>query len=229
MTSVTTQSAFWERNGTLSRRIHEDNVPIEDAHYTYRHQRSYYKAAIGYVTALAWAIGLFTYADLTLSLETLATWIFLTTTSLYLGVFAHYYLRLVYYNQELAREQWETENYLEGEISEMVTLYEKRHNFQREDAISILRTMSKNQVFFVDHMMNVELNMSNANLKSPHREALYPTTSFAISSGILLLPFTQITFWNYRWVYLTSIPCLVSITTITFIFIVESAAFNYPS
>lgn len=59
---------------------------------------------------------------------------------------------------ERKREKWEMENYVEGEIEEMIQIYESK-GIEKEDAEKILRTMSKYPDFFVDHMMVQELGI----------------------------------------------------------------------
>ena len=57
------------------------------------------------------------------------------------------------------REKWEMENYPEGEISEMVNLYNDKYNIPYSDAEKILNYMAKYTDLFVDHMMVVELGL----------------------------------------------------------------------
>lgn len=59
---------------------------------------------------------------------------------------------------ERRRENWEMENYPEGEINEMIDIYEER-GMSREDATQVITTMSKYQNFFVDVMMAEELGL----------------------------------------------------------------------
>lgn len=57
---------------------------------------------------------------------------------------------------ERRRENWEMENYPEGEIREMIDIYESR-GMNREDATKVIETMAKYKDFFVDIMMTEEL------------------------------------------------------------------------
>ena len=57
---------------------------------------------------------------------------------------------------ERRRENWEMENYPEGEIREMIDIYESR-GMNREDATMVIQTMAKYKDFFVDIMMTEEL------------------------------------------------------------------------
>ncbi|EER03603.1 conserved hypothetical protein [Perkinsus marinus ATCC 50983] len=60
--------------------------------------------------------------------------------------------------KEQNREQWEVENYPEGEISEMVQLYRTR-GISKDDAITVATTLSKYKEFWIEHMMLTELGL----------------------------------------------------------------------
>ena len=53
---------------------------------------------------------------------------------------------------ERRRENWEMENYPQGEIREMIDIYQKR-GMSREDATAAINIMAKYKDFFVDVMM----------------------------------------------------------------------------
>ena len=59
---------------------------------------------------------------------------------------------------ERRREEWELENYPEGEIREMVDLYMEK-GMSRQDAETVITTMAKYKDFFVDVMMTQELQL----------------------------------------------------------------------
>jgi len=61
--------------------------------------------------------------------------------------------------KEMQREAWELENYAEGEVKEMVEIYEAR-GFSPEDAETIVTTMAKYPRQFVEIMLHDELGMS---------------------------------------------------------------------
>ena len=63
-----------------------------------------------------------------------------------------------HYNRERDREEWELENYKEGEVREMVELYESK-GMTPSDAMSVIRKISKYRDFFIDVMMVEELEM----------------------------------------------------------------------
>lgn len=60
---------------------------------------------------------------------------------------------------ERQREQWEMDNYPEGEKREMEEIYVKRHGFSESDAKLLIGVMSSNTKFFVDHMCVEELGI----------------------------------------------------------------------
>ena len=57
---------------------------------------------------------------------------------------------------ERKREAWEMENYPEGEVQEMIDIYESK-GMSRKDAELVIKTMAKYKDFFVDVMMAEEL------------------------------------------------------------------------
>jgi DNA damage-binding protein 1 len=59
---------------------------------------------------------------------------------------------------ERRREEWEMENYPEGEIREMIDIYKSR-GMTHEDATIVITTMAKYKDFFVDTMMQQELEL----------------------------------------------------------------------
>jgi len=59
---------------------------------------------------------------------------------------------------ERKRENWEMENYPEGEIREMIDIYVER-GMSLEDATVVIQTMAKYKDFFVDIMMTEELGL----------------------------------------------------------------------
>merc|ERR1712196_608114 len=61
-----------------------------------------------------------------------------------------------YVKQERARELWETQNYKQGEIDEMVQLYVSK-GLPQEEAETVINIMAEHTEFFVDVMMVEEL------------------------------------------------------------------------
>lgn len=54
-----------------------------------------------------------------------------------------------------AREEWETENYEEGEVKEMVEIYMEK-GCEKEDALTLMTVMSKYKDLFIEHMLVME-------------------------------------------------------------------------
>ena len=61
-----------------------------------------------------------------------------------------------YVKKELEREAWELEHFPEGEVMEMIELYESR-GMSREDATVVVTRMAKSKQFFLNIMMTEEL------------------------------------------------------------------------
>lgn len=61
-----------------------------------------------------------------------------------------------YVKKELEREKWELENYPEGEMVEMIELFQRR-GMSREDAEEVIVRMAKYKNFFINLMMTEEL------------------------------------------------------------------------
>lgn len=59
---------------------------------------------------------------------------------------------------ERRREEWEMENYPDGEIQEMIDIY-KQKGMSHDDAKLVIETMAKYKDFFVDVMMAEELEL----------------------------------------------------------------------
>merc|ERR1740139_1321564 len=98
---------------------------------------------------------------------------------------------------ERKREAWEMENYPEGEIQEMIEIYEGR-GMKREDAIVVIETMAKYKDFFVDIMMKEELEMlvpDDDHTLESFREGVVMFCSFALFGsfpliGYVIIPLT---------------------------------------
>jgi len=90
---------------------------------------------------------------------------------------------------ERRREAWEMDNYPEGEIEEMIQIFEAK-GMNLEDATSVVQTMAKYKEFFVDIMMTHELDLSvpeEDHMKTSIQEGLIMFTSFAVFGSMPLL------------------------------------------
>mmetsp|Transcript_3465 Transcript_3465/g.3277 ORF Transcript_3465/g.3277 Transcript_3465/m.3277 type:complete len:280 (-) Transcript_3465:215-1054(-) len=95
---------------------------------------------------------------------------------------------------ERKREAWEMDNYPEGEILEMIDIYESR-GMDREDAAIVVKTMSKYKDFFVDVMMAEELALqvpAKDHTKESLKEGIIMFLSFAFFGTFPLLGYVII-------------------------------------
>lgn len=95
---------------------------------------------------------------------------------------------------ERRREEWEMENYPEGEIREMIDIYVAK-GMSKEDASLVITTMSKYKDFFVDVMMQQELELQvpeEDHVQESMREGLIMFLSFATFGAMPLLGYVVI-------------------------------------
>jgi len=98
---------------------------------------------------------------------------------------------------ERQREEWEMDNYREGEIQEMIEIYMTRGNMTKEDATSVINTCSKYKDFFVDLMMVQELQLlvpESDHVKESFIEGVIMFCSFAFFGVMPLLGYVIIPF-----------------------------------
>jgi len=87
-----------------------------------------------------------------------------------------------YVRKEHDREKWELENYPEGEVIEMIELFERR-GMSREDAEVVITRMAKYKQFFIDLMMREELSLPVPSDEGPMeavREGVIMFSAFAL-------------------------------------------------
>jgi vacuolar iron transporter family protein len=95
---------------------------------------------------------------------------------------------------ERARESWEMENFPEGEIAEMIDIYKER-GMSQEDAELVIHTMAKYKDFFVDLMMQQELELQvpeENHVQESLREGVVMFCSFAFFGALPLLGYVII-------------------------------------
>jgi VIT1/CCC1 family predicted Fe2+/Mn2+ transporter len=91
-----------------------------------------------------------------------------------------------YVLHEKAREEWELENYKEGEIKEMVEIYEER-GMTTEDATTVMNIFAKHPKLFVDLMLVDELGLMPPDLEeSAAKKGLVTFVSFIFFGAIPL-------------------------------------------
>jgi len=92
-----------------------------------------------------------------------------------------------YHSSERKREQWEAENYPEGEKRELIEIYVNK-GVPLNDAKSIANIISKHKKAWVDIMMVDELGILDSN-ESPLKNAIVTFFSFCLFGFIPLLAF----------------------------------------
>mmetsp|Transcript_9572 Transcript_9572/g.14844 ORF Transcript_9572/g.14844 Transcript_9572/m.14844 type:complete len:291 (+) Transcript_9572:150-1022(+) len=95
---------------------------------------------------------------------------------------------------ERKREQWEFQNYPEGELQEMIELWVKK-GMSQKDAESVVTTMAKYDEFFIDIMMTEELGLQvpeEDHLQESFKEGVVMFCSFATFGALPLLGYAVI-------------------------------------
>ena len=102
---------------------------------------------------------------------------------------------------ERSREQWEFENYAEGEVREMVDIY-KSKGFSEEKAGRIIKLMTHRpeyKDFFVDHMMQQELGQRvPGEGENPMKNGAVSFLSFVFWGAVPLVPYLIFFGTNYH-------------------------------
>lgn len=115
---------------------------------------------------------------------------------------------------ERRREEWELENYPEGEIKEMREIYEEK-GVSPEDAKLVVETMAKYKDFFVDIMMAQELELQvpeEDHVTESMKEGCVMFASFAFFGALPLLGYVlfPIVFPNMSEANLFSAACFIT-------------------
>jgi len=99
-----------------------------------------------------------------------------------------------YVHQELRREEWELDNFPEGEVSEMIELYEAK-GMSREDATEVITRLAKYREIFLEAMMKDELDLpmpDEADHANSVRSALTMFASFAVFGMVPVFGFALV-------------------------------------
>lgn len=111
---------------------------------------------------------------------------------------------------ERRREAWELENYKEGEIKEMIEIYEEK-GMEQVDAEVMLRVMAKYHDIFLDNMVLHELGMQVPDEdENPWKDGLVTFSSFVFFGLFPLLGYVMFAQYNLDLVALFSISCALS-------------------
>lgn len=100
-----------------------------------------------------------------------------------------------YHASERRREEWELENYPEGEKKELIEIYVEK-GLSGEDAETLVTILEKHPKVMVDTMMVVELGIFEEN-ESPLKNGLVTFTSFVIFGFVPLLIFVLMHFTGW--------------------------------
>jgi len=91
--------------------------------------------------------------------------------------------------RERRREEWETENFIEGEIEEMIELYVSK-GVPKENATRIMEILSRHPKAFVDIMMAEEVGIPNDVIEEvPYKHGLVNFSSFMIFGSVPLVAY----------------------------------------
>lgn len=101
-----------------------------------------------------------------------------------------------YHASERQREEWELENYPEGEKQELVEIYEEK-GLSSEDATTLVEILEKHPAVMVDTMMVVELGILEEN-ESPLKNGLVTFTAFVLFGFVPLLIFVLMHFTGWE-------------------------------
>jgi len=185
------QRAFREGDAQLSRLAHEMALAPEN----HKGGGQYIKAAVfggldGIITTFA-VVASVTGANLSAGVVIIMGFANLLADGLSMGVgeYLSGVSELQFAQAERQREEWETENYLAGEVQEMVELYMEK-GVTESDARQILDVMVKYKDFFVDHMLVQELGiMPPDESESPAKNGLVMFCSFVVFGLVPLLSY----------------------------------------
>lgn len=115
---------------------------------------------------------------------------------------------------EREREEWEMANFREGEIREMIEIYVNK-GLTLEDATIVIETMAKYENFFVDIMMQQELELQvpdSNHVEQSMKEGFVMFCSFAFFGAMPLLGYVIIPllFPDLEPIYLFKSACVVT-------------------
>lgn len=218
-TPLTARTAFQDKNAAASRHYHESRsvVKSEEAH---QQGGGMLKPVIfggldGILTSFAIVAGAAGgRLDPSVVLILGFSNIFADALSMGVGEFLSSKAENEWILSERRREEWEFENYPEGEIEEMIEIYESR-GMSSEDAKLVINTMAKYKDFFVDVMMTQELELQcpeEGYLKENFREGVVMFSSFATFGAMPLLGYVIIpaAFPDLGSDYLFACACIVT-------------------
>lgn len=134
---------------------------------------------------------------------------------------------------EFEREQWEMDNYPEGEIEEMIDIYVKRKGFSQQDASLVMRTMAKYPKAFVELMCVDELGFMAPNDEGDcpaWKKGLVTMLAFDVFGSIPILVYYLATFVHFDAAddYLFAISALSTAFTLFALGVTKASLTNQP-
>ena len=192
------RAAYLANDPQLSRTIHDGRLRMSRAQLAQEHhttvggetlKSAIYGAVDGVLTAFAVVSGgaggnLNPHTVLVLGLSSL----FANAFSMGIGDVVSTLSYREHVMEERKREEWEFDNYPEGEIKEMVDLYEDR-GLPREKAEIAVAIMAKYKEFFLDIMVTEELGLTIPKKDNPYMAGLINGMSFFVCGLFPLLSY----------------------------------------
>ena len=183
------KNAFAKKDITAMKRAHEHNV----AEHSHQNGGQYIKSSVyggldGIITTFAVVAGV---AGASLSTSTVLILGFANLIadglSMAVGDYLSTKAEIEYAENERKREEWEVENYPQGEKKEMVQAYMNR-GYSEKDAEGLISIIAKNKKAWVDIMMVEELRILQTD-ESPTRNAIVTFISFVIFGFVPLFAY----------------------------------------
>ncbi len=183
------RGAFLAKDAEESKRVHQQHLPERHRQAHGRYIKSFvYGGLDGIITTFAVVAGV---AGASLSPGVVLILGFANLVadglSMAIGDFLSTKAENEYNAAERERENWEIENYPEGEKEEMIELYTEK-GLSKEDAGIVVEILSKNKKLWVDIMMVEELGIVESD-ESPLRNAVATFISFSVFGFVPLLAY----------------------------------------
>ncbi len=188
------QDAYQLENGDLSKKLHDQKSSMEEYHQT--PGSDVLKSVIfggldGIVTTFAIICSSYA-SNLSAKIITILGFANILAAAISMGHGDYFSEKTEndYIKDQYARENWEMENYPDGEIEEMLEIYQREYQVLATDASLILNGMARYKKLFVDHMMVLELGLLPPdNTVNPLKNGVVTFFSFITFGSIPLLVF----------------------------------------
>lgn len=196
-TPLTAREAFESVDGAASRSYHENEEHLEEGHQSGggKLKPVIFGGLDGILTSFAIVAGaaggrLPPQVVLILGFSN----IFADALSMGVGEFLSSKAENEWILSERRREQWEMNNYPQGEVKEMIEIYETR-GVSHDDAVAVINILAKYKDFFVDLMMMQELQLQvpeENHVRESFFEGIVMFCSFAFFGALPLLGYVII-------------------------------------